>query len=963
MLSKHVPLVFILIGYLILALTFSVIIPLGEAPDEPAHLAYAQFIAKHQRLPSTLAERQSAQYRSTWPPLYHILIAVPLALIGDAPPTRLKAVGDTPRRLIPTNGQTLASFIHTTDEAWPWRGLPLAWHLGRFISIALTFSAIILTYMIALRLTQRHEIATLAAAIHAFIPQMLFIGSVLNDDNLLIPLTSLTLLKLIDFQKSARRGRDCLILGGLLGLAITAKYNALPLWVIVIGTVISQNRRRFAMVWRSILILLMGALLTGGWWFAFCGFHFNQIDQHGWLKGSLVALSAGTSDASLRQLGNTPQFSYPTLTDGYKWSGLLLQSFWGLFGGGGTIELPSWVYVGLAIFTVSSLASLSLSPYPLRFTPFFFLPLPMLRFMLSGNFIETAQGRHLFPSISIIALAFAMQILKPYRFLKTYIAMQILKPYRFLKTYKVFGNAVIFALLSLNGYTMWLIQASYPPAIPLQTTARWPVAYPMPTKLTQAMHLVGYDLAPLVHGTLPVTLIWQAKAPAPTDYLIELTLHTPDGTMIGNWLGQPIGGRYPTRAWDKGDFLRDTIPVPLKPSLSAITAALTLRLLDQTRQPVASLLLTRSLAIPPIDNRPMSPYQLRADGLPEAAPFSYRSTLSFRSTQSEPPQLVAPNGQLYAPMQWPVAIANFIVEADWPSGAYHLQNSAEIVQIVQRPRQFARPAISPENYLAANFLNTITLLGYDLPQRRVKAGQSFPLTLYWRAESPIGENLTVFNHLLDSQTMQRGGADHIPQNHYTTLLWVPKEIVSDSVNVPVQATAPNGIYWLHVGLYPANQPTKSLPLTKDGQMIDQTSVRLGPIKVGGPPVEVTVAQVTPEHRINKIFGQELTLLGYDTPTANRLILYWQAKTIPRTDYQVFVHILNESGTVLAQADGAPAQGAYPTSLWDMGEIIVDPRELPLVVSKGQVIKVGLYRLDTGARLTVAGGSEDAVELK
>ena len=53
-------------------------------------------------------------------------MAGPLAAIGDAPPTRLKAVGDTPRRLIPTNGQTIAAFIHTADEAPPWRGLPLA---------------------------------------------------------------------------------------------------------------------------------------------------------------------------------------------------------------------------------------------------------------------------------------------------------------------------------------------------------------------------------------------------------------------------------------------------------------------------------------------------------------------------------------------------------------------------------------------------------------------------------------------------------------------------------------------------------------------------------------------------------------------------------------------------------------------------------------------------------------------
>jgi hypothetical protein len=93
-------------------------------------------------------------------------------------------VGDTPRRLIPTNGQTIAAFIHTADEAPPWRGLPLAWHLGRFISVGLTALSVVLTYVIAWRLTGQRNLAISAAALHAFIPQLLFIGSVLNDDNL-----------------------------------------------------------------------------------------------------------------------------------------------------------------------------------------------------------------------------------------------------------------------------------------------------------------------------------------------------------------------------------------------------------------------------------------------------------------------------------------------------------------------------------------------------------------------------------------------------------------------------------------------------------------------------------------------------------------------------------------------------------------------------------------------------------
>jgi hypothetical protein len=136
-LKTHWLLAFVLIPHLIVGALYSAINPLGEAPDEPAHFLYAHFIAEHNRLPATLEERRDASYRSSWPPLFHSLVAVPIRLLDGVPPTRLKSVGDSVRRLIPTNGQTIASFIHTTDESWPWRGISLAWHLGRLLAVML----------------------------------------------------------------------------------------------------------------------------------------------------------------------------------------------------------------------------------------------------------------------------------------------------------------------------------------------------------------------------------------------------------------------------------------------------------------------------------------------------------------------------------------------------------------------------------------------------------------------------------------------------------------------------------------------------------------------------------------------------------------------------------------------------------------------------------------------------------
>jgi hypothetical protein len=477
---------------------------------------------------------------------------------------------------------------------------------------------------------------------------------------------------------------------------------------------------------------------------------------------------------------------------------------------------------------------------------------------------------------------------------------------------------------------------------------------------------------------LPLSLVWQADAIPPDDYLIELTVTGVTDQPVGGWLGHPLGGRYPTRAWDKGDILRHTIPVPLLPGQPAGPLTLTLRLLDSFNQPTTSspLTLTTNLQVLQSFGPPtLSPAHLRADNLPPAAPFTYRSTLSFVLPDSTPPDLVAPSGQTFPPariISTPGgAIAHFVVAANWPSGKYHLPLNVERLtfNVANRPRQFDLPSM--QYTVNANFGDTLTLLGYDLPQRQVQPGESFPITLHWRAERTMGQNLIVFNHLLDQAAVQRGGADRVPQLYYTTLLWVPGEIVSDAYDVPV-AAAPPGVYWLDVGLYPSERPTFSLPLFANGQPLDRNSVRLGPLKVGGPPLGVTIPEAHPQNPLNISFGNHITLLGFTlaSPIDNseltihnsQLTLFWQPDSPPPADYTVFIHLLDPLGNLVAQFDSPPAAGAYPTSLWDPGEIIADEHVLQNLPPGRYSVHIGLYRPDTGQRLAVAGSLDGAVNL-
>jgi hypothetical protein len=57
----------------------------------------------------------------------------------------------------------------------------------------------------------------------------------------------------------------------------------------------------------------------------------------------------------------------------------------------------------------------------------------------------------------------------------------------------------------------------------------------------------------------------------------------------------------------------------------------------------------------------------------------------------------------------------------------------------------------------------------------------------------------------------------------------------------------------------------------------------------------------------------------------RLTLYWQADDRITEPHKVFVHLVDATGSTVAQADSIPtlAGGAAPTESWRKGEVIAD----------------------------------------
>ena len=119
-----------------------------------------------------------------------------------------------------------------------------------------------------------------------------------------------------------------------------------------------------------------------------------------------------------------------------------------------------------------------------------------------------------------------------------------------------------------------------------------------------------------------------------------------------------------------------------------------------------------------------------------------------------------------------------------------------------------------------------------------------------------------------------------------------------------------------------------------------------------------------------LFGRDLALVGYSserTGTAGDALdvtLFWRATNTPDDDYHISVQLLDAGGNLRRQHDGMPYEGRYPTSRWEVGEVVPDRHRLSLEGHAGGAYRlvVVVYRPADGARLAVTPGGGAHLEL-
>lgn len=113
---------------------------------------------------------------------------------------------------------------------------------------------------------------------------------------------------------------------------------------------------------------------------------------------------------------------------------------------------------------------------------------------------------------------------------------------------------------------------------------------------------------------------------------------------------------------------------------------------------------------------------------------------------------------------------------------------------------------------------------------------------------------------------------------------------------------------------------------------------------------------------------EIPLAVHGPLQADELLLLnvtWQPLRTFTQDWKIFVHLVDANNQVLAQFDGHPQAGDYPTSHWVPGEIIADtyPLQFPADAPPGPYrVFLGLYDEATQTRLPVSSDSEGRIIL-
>ena len=257
------------------------------------------------------------------------------------------------------------------------------------------------------------------------------------------------------------------------------------------------------------------------------------------------------------------------------------------------------------------------------------------------------------------------------------------------------------------------------------------------------------------------------------------------------------------------------------------------------------------------------------------------------------------------------------------------------------------------------FGDSLNLLGYSIwPPLPWIGGTAARPVVAWQAEKTISERYYFVIQMVDLQGHVWAKQTTEPNDGATpTTEWLTGKTIGDQYSLNLPSAMPTGDYQIVIEVHKSNgdyieaHDSKGLSLG--------TGAVLETIQVEKSHQSVNADQLEMGQRLY-VDMRELRFLGYEIgdrrPGAGDLVqlgIYWRARAKPRGDYVVAVQLRDSSGHTVFEQANRPAHGTYPTTEWEMGEVLLDWHdfELPSTIQSGEyTLRVSLLDLSSNATL-------------
>ena len=252
--------------FFLTATSWSIFVPVFEAPDETVAYEYARYESRTWKIP-VLTEDPSQGFHH-WEPLYFFILgAVAKGLDAPVSVDSHYYYEDGWKRI--REEQPMSFFRHEpTEFKFVWDKIAVSLHIMRMVSVFLATGSVWFMYKMGREIFPEPSwIPLLAMALFGFNPQFVFFSGILNVVNMATFSTTLFVWLLMRFMRRAvNRSVDIMALGASLGVAILSKMTALPVMGAAIIALWWKRMSEKKSVITATFLFLVIFLLSGGWY-------------------------------------------------------------------------------------------------------------------------------------------------------------------------------------------------------------------------------------------------------------------------------------------------------------------------------------------------------------------------------------------------------------------------------------------------------------------------------------------------------------------------------------------------------------------------------------------------------------------------------------------------------------------------------------------------------------------------